>query len=221
MKHGIFIWMVGVISVAAAMPVEAADDGWYGELDVGQADYTKAQFIVEGVTNNTNWNNKYETRVSGGRVLATYKFNRYWGIEGGFVAFDQSSGEAKCVSNKHNTCDPNFDSAGAYQLDASGLQGDVIADFPFSDDWSVFGRAGLTVETTELSEEQNTGLFGSISETNTSVVSTFGFGIGWTVAENWQVRLGWDRYLALGNPDRKPNFDISLISIGLQYHFPD
>lgn len=219
MRHGLFIWIVGVIAVAAAMPAEAADDGWYVEGDVGEAVYPQAQFIVHSFDpKDSDWRNKYEDRQTGFRLLATYKFDRYWGLEGGFVALGQASGETTCVGKN---CSPDIGDVGSYHLNVSGFQGDVIADYPFSDAWSLFGRAGLIAAATDLSETQDTGLFGQIDETNTSVEPTFGIGVGWKVAEDFQVRLGWDRYLGRGNSDSKLNLDISLISIGLQYHFAD
>lgn len=226
MKHGIFIWIVGVISVAAAVPAEAADTGWYGELDVGQAHYSNPHLFVQDVGgggSSSDWSTKYGDRQQGARALVTYKFDPYFGVEGGYAYFGQASGETNCV-NKVN-CDPNFANSGAYQLEAFGFQADVIAEYPFSDAWSVFGRAGFIQERIDFSEEQDTGLFGGITESDTSLNKTFGVGLSWRVAEKWQVRLGWDRYLAPSNRDTFEDRDfvmsVSLVSIGLQYHFSE
>ncbi|HEY1772968.1 MAG TPA: outer membrane beta-barrel protein [Gammaproteobacteria bacterium] len=219
-------WKAGDISFAAAMPAKTADSGWYAELDAGQADYSNPQLFVQevgGGGSSSDWSTKYGDRQQATRALVTYKFDRYFGVEGGYVKFNQASGETTCV-NKID-CDPNYANSGAYQLDASGLQADVIAEYPFSDAWSVFARAGFIQEKINFSEEQNTGLFGEVTESDSSLNKTFGAGVGWKVAEDWQVRLGWDRYLAPSNRDTFEDRDfvmsVTMISIGVQYRFGD
>lgn len=214
MKRVLLVCSLGIVSAAAAMPAAAADNGWSVAVDVGQSMYSKSDFNIAA---SPGWTTNYSTHPTAYRLLVAYKFNRYWGIEGGYVDLGKAKADTTCVTG----C--TIPDRGTYldtRADAKGWQLAGTVDYPFADRWKVFARLGVIDAKVNYTVQSNAFALGTaMHASDTSVKPTFGVGVGWSVTDNLGLRLSWDRYQSLGSTSSTGKYGVNLVSVGAQYSF--
>ena len=216
MKRVILVGFLGIVSIAVAVPAAAADQGWSVEVDAGQSMYKKSDLHLQ---TGPNWYSSYDTQPSAYRLMVAYKFNRYWGIEGGYVDLGHANGD---LTYSGTPVPIDTASRKMTRVDAKGWQFSGFADYPFADHWMVYGRVGVIDAKVNYSFRSNApipALSPDINASNTSAKATYGVGIGWSVTTQFGLKLGWDRYQSLGSSGSTGTYDIDLVSLGAQLSF--
>lgn len=205
-----FSGLIGVACVICTTPVLAADSGWYGAVDLGQATYKESDFYVP-----SGWTSNFDNQKNGCRLLVTYTFDPYWGVEGGYVKF----GEAMMTSMNTGQIVPDQGTYLNEQVSANGWQIDGIVSYPFANQWAVFGRLGLIDETVNSSYQTDGFVAAAPPREDKSWKATYGIGFSRFIGGNLDIRLGWDNYLKLGSTSSTGEYNVRLISLGVQYSF--
>lgn len=197
-------------------PVMAADSGWYGEVDIGQSTYNKSALNEQIPVFPPGWTGKVDNSAAAYKLLAIYGFNRYMAIEGGYVKLGQATVES-IYSGSIVPID-----TGTYkkdEIDTAGWQIAGIASYPFTDRWSVFGQFGLIDAKLDYSFQSNGLIIPVGHQSDTSWNTTYGIGVGRSFGDNWHLGLTWEEYPDLGKKYVTGEYNIGLISLGLQYRF--
>ena len=198
-------------------PVMAADSGWYAEVGIGQTSSNNSALYANAPALPAGWTTSNTSDNSGSyRLLVIHKFNRYWGIEGGYVKLGRTT-----MDSIYSATPIPIDT-GTYetdQIDVTGLLISGIANYPFAHKWTAFGRLGLVDVTVDYSAHGNLPNSPGSDQTNTSWKTTYGIGVSRAISGNWNASLSWDRYSALGKSLAVGDYKVSLISLGVQYKF--
>jgi long-chain fatty acid transport protein len=155
-------------------------DGWYGGLNFGQSKY-------RGVDADSA-----NTRTEGWKVYAGYQFNKYLGVEGGYINLNDTTGTSGTVSTNIDT-------------DAWALA--AVVSYPLTDKLSVMGKLGAAYM---LADEKRSD---SLEQTgDDSYEPNYGVGVSYALLDNLSLRAEWERF------DREDH-DIDLISAGMVVKF--
>ncbi len=158
-------------------------DGWYGGLGIGQSHYND----VDQTSANT--------RTEGWKVYAGYQFNKYLGVEGGYVNLNDMTGTKGTVRTNIDT-------------DAWALS--AVLSYPVTDKFSIMGKAGMAYMLADVNTK--TGSAVSVTKGDDGYEPTYGVGVKYAVFDNLDLRAEWDRY------DRS-DMNIDLISAGMAVKF--
>lgn len=158
-------------------------DGWYGGLGIGQSKYND----VDQTSANT--------RTEGWKVYAGYQFNKYLGVEGGYVNLNDMTGTKGTVRTNIDT-------------DAWALS--AVLSYPVTDKISVMGKAGMAYMLADIKTKNGAAV--SVRTGDDSYEPTYGVGVKYAVFDNLDLRAEWDRY------DRN-DMNIDLISAGMAVKF--
>ncbi|HEX6550269.1 MAG TPA: outer membrane beta-barrel protein [Gammaproteobacteria bacterium] len=196
---------------AMALPVAASaadQSNWYAGFDAGQAHFaglTNGLTLPAGVTSHTS-DNDNSFRISGG-----YQFNRYFGVEGGWVDFGSAELDLTSTSPA---------GTGSGKIKAHGLFVVGTGMYPFTDQWSVFGRFG-TIDGHKDFTWSGTGSLAGLgsNQSSTDWKLTYGVGVDWMFHSNWSARAAYDQYANIGNHNKTGEDNINVISVGIVYHF--
>lgn len=205
------IAVLAVLLSAMALPVAASaadQSNWYVGFDVGQAHYAGLMdgvTVPAGITSHVS-DNDNSFRLSGG-----YQFNRYFGLEAGWVDF--GSGEIDLASASPA-------GAGSGKIKAHGFFVVGTGMYPFTDQWSVFGRFG-TIDGHKDFTWSGTGSLTALSsnQSSTDWKITYGVGVDWMFHSNWSARAAYDQYANIGNHNKTGEDNINVLSVGIVYHF--
>lgn len=251
-RFGICAITLTVLLPAAAF---ATQPGWYIAIDGGQARYS-------GVAGNAaGWLSLPPTDVpppqpdsdtlvscctraatvsfgstdTAYRLTAGYQFNRYFGLEIGYVDLGSIDAAGHGTFSFSYQCPidtlcPDLIGGEGYASSAHlGDRGWVLAmtgSWPLDSHWSLFGRAGmfdsharLDVTTTPDSSESPANPFAanSLHESATDWEPTYGVGVDYSPIDHWALRLGWDRYASLGDRSTAGTFSVNLVSLGVVF----
>lgn len=158
-------------------------DGWYAGLGIGQSSYND---VDEDSAN---------TRTEGWKVYAGYQFNKYLGVEGGYVNLNDMTGTKGTVRTNIDT-------------DAWALS--AVLSYPVTDKISVMGKAGVAYMLADVSTKNGSAL--TVTTGDDGYEPTYGLGVKYAVFDNLDLRAEWDRY------DRN-DMNIDLISAGMAVKF--
>ena len=204
--------------------------GWYIAADLGRSHYDDVG--AQSVQIVTQINQLYPSGTSlqitsdgsdtAYRLSGGYQFNAYWGLEVSYVDFGTATiTEDPAYLMACGVCYPESGVVDA-TIKAHGWVLVGTAAYPFNDHWSLIGRLGviddsveLDVNTTPISTNHPNVSYSSSGHLNT----TYGVGAVWSFANQWSARLGWDRYLSLGNSSTTGKYTLELTSIGMVYRF--
>lgn len=197
-----------LISSPCAM---AQDPGFYLGFSVGQA---KARIDDERITSSllgagfttTSINN--DDRGTGYKLLAGYRFNKYFSIEGGYFDLGKFSFDANTMP------------AGTLrgELKAKGTNLDAVFSAPFTESFSVFARVGMNhanVHDSFAATGAVNLLTPSPSENATNI--KYGAGLEYDFTRHIGMRAEVERY-RINDPIQKKG-DINLMSLGMVFRF--
>jgi OOP family OmpA-OmpF porin len=198
---------LAILAVLASPHAMAAEPGWYGGFNVGEAAATidderiNATLLGQGFTSVSIDD---DDRDTGFKVFGGYQFNRHFALEGGYFDLGQFGYTATTV--------PAGTLVGT--IDLQGFNLDALGIIPFTDRFSAFARVGVIYAE---AEDTFTGT-GAVLVTNpnpTKRDTNYKFGAG--LQDDFTDRVGMraevERYRiddAVGNKG-----DIDLASLGL------
>jgi long-chain fatty acid transport protein len=155
-------------------------DGLYAGLNFGQSKYRGEDA------------DSANTRTEGWKVYAGYQFNKYLGVEGGYINLNDTTGTSGTVSTNIDT-------------DAWALA--AVVSYPLTDKLSVMGKLGAAYM---LADEKRSD---SLEQTgDDSYEPNYGVGVSYALLDNLSLRAEWERF------DREDH-DIDLISAGMVVKF--
>lgn len=164
-------------------------DGWYGGFNFGQSKY-------RGVDVDTA-----NTRTEGWKVYTGYQFNKYLGVEGGYVNLNDMTGRTGTVSTNIDT--------DAWALGA-------VVSYPLTDKFSVMGKLGAAYMVSNVHTKNPAALLPADRLKKTrgddSYEPNYGVGVSYALLDFLSVRAEWERF------DRKDH-DIDLMTAGFTMKF--
>ncbi len=166
--------------------------GWYAGFGFGQSKFQGAagnidtEQAVLGKTSTTSAN----TRSEGWKVYTGYQFNKYIGVEGGYVNLNDMTAVSTITAPAAQSL--------RTKVDADGWTLAAIGSYPVSDKFSILAKLGaayvLTDKDTRLSGVGVTAL------QNRSVVTgddgyhpLYGVGISYALLDSFKLRAEWER----------------------------
>lgn len=159
-------------------------DGWYAGLGIGQSNYTDVQGI-----------NSANRRAEAWKVYAGYQFNKYIGVEGGYVNLNDLSGRNGAVATE-------------IQTDAWALS--AVLSYPVTEKISVMGKVGTAF--VQDTRDTKNGAALTVRTEEDGYDPVYGLGVSYALFDNMDLRAEWDRY------DRD-NMNIDLVSAGFRVMF--
>ncbi|HEX7966098.1 MAG TPA: outer membrane beta-barrel protein [Gammaproteobacteria bacterium] len=205
--------------------IAAADDsGWYvgysgAQTHASQASYFKGFFPRGIVPSDPSVSSSLDS--SGKRLEGGYWFTPNIGVQAAitdlgrfsFKATYDSGGFVGCVGAQ---CGPATITDSRIEPTAETLA--LTGRWALSDEFDLIGRAGVLWGSTTY-EDQSIGVpNGHPRIIEASRGGTLGVSLGWNFTDHSELLLGWDEYTGLGG-NRFASFNVSAVSIGLQYHF--
>jgi OOP family OmpA-OmpF porin len=200
-------------ALLTVLPPAAAQSGWYAGLTLGASNIVDDPDVVP-VVGATASRIVSDERDPGVRVLAGYRFNRWFGVEGGYAYL----GEFQFTNNV------SAPTSGALNADVRvlGLTLDAVGMLPLGYGLTALGKVGVfgsEVRTTRTVSGNVTP--GPEATTNASTDEAnlkYGVGLQYDLGKVAAVRAEWERYTDLGNAGTG-QFDIDLYSVGLMFRF--
>lgn len=158
-------------------------DGWYAGLGLGQSKY---QGVDEDSAN---------TRTEGWKVYGGYQFNKYLGVEGGYVNLNDMTGRTGAIVTNMDT--------DAWTLGA-------VLSYPVTEKFSVMGKLGAAYMLADVDVKNGTAL--TVRGSDDGYEPNYGVGVSYALLNNLSLRAEWERF------DRK-EYDIDLMSAGIAMKF--
>lgn len=150
-------------------------------------------------------NTECEDSKVAGRVIGGYQFNENFAIEGAYA----SLGEAEIR---------DLNSPAKVSFDGSAISLSLLAIAPISENWSLYGKAGVGRWDIEASATDGSGFSASGDDDGTDPL--FGAGLMWTIEKGYNLRLEFERQ-SVGLEDASDGFleDVDVDTISLTYSF--
>ena len=200
------VFTLGAVLIGMSGAAIADDHGFYGDVGAGVASYP---VDMNGQLNGVPYKHDGHTNDFTYSFAAGYRFNRYIGVELGFVDFGNP------YVNLEDPSDPKK-SVGRARLSAQGKSLAVLTHVPMGA-WDSFFRVGVlqaTFGTRHYIRQGTSGFDYFASEERPSLF--LGVGSRYALAEQWALSLSVDYYNRVGQQDWA-----NLISprVGVSYRF--
>lgn len=198
-----------VVSSGVAHAQSADKAGWYAGLDIGRSRLSMngsdidSAFGNQGIATSTS----LDQTDTGYGLNAGYRFNPYFALEGGYMYLGNFNYSA---STGTDTID------GKYKASALSLAG--VGFYPFSPQWSVYGKAGLTRTDAKLEASSESGLTPTENTSRNGTGLLVGAGVMWDFDRSFFAKAGWDRYTKVGDSSTGNGpVDLYLLGIGMRF----
>ena len=209
MKNKIILAAALALSSGVAAAQSGEKDGWYAGLDLGYSrlgisgsdiDGALANQGVAGSTSIDQSDKSYG--LSGG-----YRFNRNLAAEMAWESLGSYSYSSPAATDTING-----------KLRARALSASALGIYPFTRNWSAYGKLGITRTNAELAMSSTTGA-STVSNASTSSTGwLLGAGLTYDFDGGYYTKLGWDRYDHVGDASTGKG-SIDLYQIGVGMHF--
>ena len=213
--------------ILAAAGSAFADDSYYGALRINSARYQAHDMdssarpglgqFVPGDESNT---------ATGGSLALGYQLPSNWRVEAEYTL--PKNNEFTSGSTRFPT------SFNHHQIRSQRLMVNAYKDFPLNARFSLYGMAGLGLARLESSGWQGNPGRQYISDTQSNLAYSVGFGVSYSPVQKLSIDLGW-RYVDMGKAKSGANnfanvrglqdeqmrakLTASEISLGLRYSF--
>jgi OOP family OmpA-OmpF porin len=198
-----------VVSSGVVHAQSADKAGWYAGLDIGRSRLgmngsdVDGAFANQGIASSTSLD---QTDTSYG-VNAGYRFNNYFGLEGAYERLGSFNYSA-------NTGIDTID--GKFKASALSLAG--VGFYPFSSQWSLYGKAGLTRTDAKLEASSESGLTPTENTSHTGPGLLFGAGLMYDFDRSFFAKAGWDRYTKVGDSSTGNGpIDLYMLGVGMRF----
>ena len=164
-------------------------DGWYGGLGLGQSHYVSVD--ADSST----------TRSEAWKVYGGYQFNKYVGIEGGYVNLNDMKATTGAVLTS---------------IDTDGWTLGAVLSYPVTEKFSVMGKLGAAymladVRTKDGAAPTSVGRL-AVTKGDDGYEPNFGVGVSYALLDFLNVRAEWERF------DRS-DYNIDLVTAGIAMKF--
>lgn len=182
--------------ILAASSASYADNGYMG-FGIGQAS--------NDACSDQPANSSCTDSKTVGRVIGGYQFNSNFAIEGAYA----SLGEAELK---------DLNSSAKVEIDGSAFSLSLIGIAPLSDNWALYGKAGMGRWNVDLSVNDGAGT--SVSGDDSGTDPVFGAGLMWTIDKGSNLRFEFERQ-TVGLEDASDGFfeDVDVDTVSLNYSF--
>jgi opacity protein-like surface antigen len=201
-----------VLGGGAAQAATADSSSWYGGLQVSRSGLGLNGGDIDGALagQRITGNSSIGRHDSGWGANLGYKLAPNIALEGGYTDL----GDYKYNSV---TTAPGADTVqGKFKAHAWSLAG--IASTPLNDKWSLFGKAGVTRVTADLSAASTTGATAPTSQSSTSTGLVLGGGTTYDFTPTVFGKLAYDRYTHVGNASTgNGNIDLWTVGVGMRF----
>lgn len=192
------IKQLGVVVIGAALmtPFMAQAEGAYVGFNAGRSNQ-KVNLYNEGT---------YKDSATAYKLYGGYEFNRYFGVEGGYVnmgktkfPFISSIGTPGISDVKTN----------AFYVAATGI-------VPINEQFSVFGKLGMSRNSTKIRDVVASVVTSDYKQTRTTPL--IGIGAAYQFSKNLAAVVEYENYGKVVK-DVGGNVKTNLFSVGLRYKF--
>ncbi|MGO9446171.1 MAG: outer membrane beta-barrel protein [Thiobacillaceae bacterium] len=143
------------------------------------------------------------------RLQLGYGLNSYLAIEGGYIDF----GKAKYSATYSG-------GSAAGELKAGGADVVAVGKLPLSDNFYLFGKAGVVALKAESSLIASTpATAANEKSTSNEVRPLVGLGASYKITDNIDLRAEYDHVSGIGENNKIGTMDSNMISMGVAYHF--
>jgi OOP family OmpA-OmpF porin len=211
---GLFMSAVALPALLAGSPIGAqentqaeasvAPQGFYVYGAIGASTLT---FDQDGIDSSLvaagarNVSSSVDEVDFGYKLQVGYMFNRYVGIEGGWVDLGKFRYSATTATG-----------SGSVSISAQGFNLAVLGAWPVADRFSLIGRLGMINADVKAKGT-------AVNASDTSVKPNLGLGAMYQVTPRVAIRAEWERFFNLGDENKTGQGDIDLWSVGLRYSF--
>lgn len=178
------------LSMGAATGATAADTGWYGGLGLG-----RSFADPPGIGTAT------DDRDNAWKAFGGYQFNRYFGVEGGYVDLGSSA---------------SFGGPGnSARFDSQAWHATAVGSLPINPQFALTGKLGFARTETDAS-----GVRGGIpiGGTDNHTGPTYGLGLRYDFTQHVGIRGDWDRY-RVGGGGFGDTSDTDVYSVSAVFRF--
>ena len=220
-----FISLLTCMLVAGGLlPLTAsAQSSWYLGASAGQSaikassgDVETGFLLDDGFTASGTTLDKKDT---GWKAYAGYRFNGFLAAEAGYADLGKASFNTTIVAAPSGTTpSPPFPIHATAKARGAFLS--AIAQWPFTQDFSLFARAGAFRSDAEFTEViPGTGIT-RVSRTERRTDANYGVGLQWMFSGTLGARLEWERFRNIGRGiGGREGRDVDFVSAGLMMQF--
>ncbi len=183
---------LGALMIGMMGSARADDHGFYADISAGATLYP---VDVNGQLNGVRFAHDGHASAFTYAFAAGYRFNRYVGVEAGFVDLGNP------FVDLHDPTDPKQPTVGRERFSAQGKTLAVLAHLP-TGDWDTFVRVGVLQATLGTRHYIRNGTFGFDYFANNEGPSLLlGVGTRYAIAEQWALSFSVDYYNKVGRED--------------------
>ena len=210
MKKTVLAALALALSSGLASAQSADKAGWYAGLDLGRSRLGLSGGDVDGVLANqgiagssTIDHSDKSLGINGG-----YRFNRNFAVEAAWERLGDFSYSSTTATDTIN---------GKYKADALSLA--ALGIYPFTANWSVYGKAGLARTSVNLDASSASGATPVQSQSHSGMGLLFGAGVTYDFDGGVFTKLGWDHYASVGDSGTTGKGTVDVYQVGVGMHF--
>ena len=167
-----------------ATGARSQESGFYLGGSLGQARFTEWCVDDPSVLS-------CDDKDSAWKIFGGYRFNRYFAVEGTYVDWGTASGTVAAPGGPRSV-----------SAEQTSMGVAAVGSFPFTPEFSVFGKAGF------LLTEQETPASSTTQRDETEL--HYGLGLSFAFVPGWAARAEWER---------TDKLKVEMLSIGVEYRF--
>ena len=206
---------IAILSVALSTGLGtayAADSkaGWYAGLDLGRSRLGMSGSDVDGALANQGvfGSSSIDQSDTSYGINGGFRFNRYFAAEAAWERLGS-------FSYSSNTGSDTID--GKFKASALSLAG--VGSYPLSENWSIYGKAGLARTSAKLEESSENGTTAVSDASHDRIGGLIGAGLTYDFEGGVFTKLGWDHYTRVGDSASTGETSINTYSIGVGMRF--
>ena len=198
------------LSSGLAQAQSTDKQGWYGGLDLGYTKLGLSSGDVDGALANQGvaGTSTLDASDKSFGINGGYRFNRNFAAE---LAYESLGSYAYSSNTGVDTIN------GKFKADALSLAG--LGIYPFTPNWSVYGKLGLARTNAKLDASSSTGASPVSGSSHSGTSLLYGAGLMYDFAGGYFTKLGWDRYQGVGDAASTGKGSIDTYQLGVGLHF--
>jgi len=210
MKKKLIAAAVLTLSSGLAQAQSTDKQGWYGGLELGYTKLGLSSGDVDGALANQGiaGTSTLDTSDKSFGINGGYRFNRNFAAE---LAYESLGSYTYSSNTGVDTINGKF-KADALSLAALGI-------YPFTPNWSAYGKLGLAHTNAKLDASSSTGASAVSGSSHSGTNLLYGAGLTYDFAGGYFTKLGWDRYQSVGDSGSTGKGSIDSYQLGVGLHF--
>jgi len=210
MKKKVIAAAALALSSGLAQAQSADKQGWYGGLDLGYTKLGLSGGDVDGALANqgVGGSSTLDTSDKSFGINGGYRFNRTFAAE---LAYESLGSYTYSSNTGVDTIN------GKFKADALSLAG--LGIYPFTPNWSVYGKLGLAHTNAKLEASSSTGASAVSGTSHSGTNLLYGAGVMYDFDGGYFTKLGWDRYQNVGDAGSTGKGSINTYQLGVGLHF--